>query len=82
MGYGLCVVGLGFFIHHSLLATHYSLFAICQSLFATHYSLLAIRYSLPFWLGRSLALQSFRQCGSTALQKRQIRLLRRATIQF
>ncbi len=30
-----------------------------QSLFAAHYSLLAIRYSLPFWLGRSLALLNF-----------------------
>ncbi|MDT7894029.1 MAG: hypothetical protein RRA51_06895 [Armatimonadota bacterium] len=30
-----------------------------QSLFAAHYSLFAIRCSLPFWLGRSLALPIF-----------------------
>ena len=51
MGYGLCVVGLGFFIHHSLLATHYSPFANRQS---------PVANSLPFWLGRSLALPLLR----------------------
>ncbi|MFZ8854060.1 hypothetical protein [Fervidibacter sp.] len=57
-----------------------------HSLLTTRYSLFATRHSLPFLAltegSCSRTTEIFRQCGSTALQKRQIRLLRRPAVQF